>query len=70
MILLTLVPPLWRKVMDPRVVAHYDGDITRAHLHPPKREKLIAKYGAAPMSGLREEETAPMSGLREEETAQ
>jgi len=58
MILLTLVPPLWRKVMDPRVVAHYDGDITRAHLHPPKREKLIAKYGAAPMSGLREEETA------------
>jgi alkane 1-monooxygenase len=51
MILLTLVPPLWRKVMDPRVLAHYDGDITRAHLHPPKREKLIAKYGVAPMSG-------------------
>jgi alkane 1-monooxygenase len=46
MILLTLVPPLWRKVMDPRVLAHYDGDITRAHLHPPKREKLLARYAA------------------------
>ena len=46
MILLTLVPPLWRKVMDPRVLAHYEGDVTRAHLHPPKRERLLAKYGA------------------------
>jgi alkane 1-monooxygenase len=69
MILLALVPPVWRKVMDPRVVAHYDGDIARAHLHPPKREKLIARYGAAPMSRSREEETAPMSRSREEETA-
>ena len=47
MILLTLVPPLWRKVMDPKVLAHYDGDITRAHLAPAKREKLLAKYGSA-----------------------
>ena len=47
MILLTLVPPLWRKVMDPKVLAHYDGDITRAHLHPSKREKLLARYAAA-----------------------
>jgi alkane 1-monooxygenase len=47
MILLTLVPPLWRKVMDPRVLAHYEGDVTRAHLHPPKAEKLLAKYGVA-----------------------
>jgi alkane 1-monooxygenase len=46
MILLTLIPPLWRKVMDPKVLAHYDGDITRAHLHPAKREKLLSKYGA------------------------
>ena len=46
MILLTLVPPLWRKVMDPRVLAHYGGDITKANVHPPKREKLLAKYGA------------------------
>jgi len=46
MILLTLVPPLWRKVMDPRLLAHYEGDITKAHLHPRKREKLLARYAA------------------------
>ena len=47
MIILALVPPLWRKVMDPRVLAHYDGDITKANLHPPRREALLARYGAA-----------------------
>jgi alkane 1-monooxygenase len=47
MILLTLVPPVWRRVMDPRVLAHYDGDITRANLHPRKRERLLAEYGVA-----------------------
>jgi alkane 1-monooxygenase len=33
--------------MDPRVLAHYDGDITRANLHPRKRERLLAEYGVA-----------------------
>ncbi len=47
MIVLAIVPALWRRVMDPRVLAHYDGDITRANLSPRQREKLIAKYGAA-----------------------
>ncbi|HST70762.1 MAG TPA: alkane 1-monooxygenase [Solirubrobacterales bacterium] len=45
MICLAFVPPAWRKVMDPRVLAHYGGDISRAHLQPAKREKLIARYG-------------------------
>lgn len=31
MILLALVPPLWRRVMDPRLVAHYAGDVSRAN---------------------------------------
>jgi alkane 1-monooxygenase len=39
------VPAIWRKVMDPRVLAHFDGDITRANLHPRKRDKIIARYG-------------------------
>ncbi|OHU26883.1 alkane 1-monooxygenase [Mycobacteroides franklinii] len=30
MILLALVPPLWRRVMDPRVSDHYGGDLTLA----------------------------------------
>ncbi len=28
MVLLALVPALWRSVMNPRVLAHYDGDVT------------------------------------------
>ena len=27
--------------------AHYGGDVTRANLHPPKREKLLASNGTA-----------------------
>ncbi|MDG4808645.1 alkane 1-monooxygenase [Micromonospora sp. WMMD1120] len=33
MVVVALVPPLWRRVMDRRVLAHYDGDRTRANLH-------------------------------------
>lgn len=43
---LAYIPPLWRRVMDHRVLAMYDGDVTRANIHPPKREKLLARYGA------------------------
>ena len=45
MISLTYFPPLWRKVMDHRVLAHYDGDITRVNLQPRLAEKLLARYG-------------------------
>ncbi|MGG7102982.1 alkane 1-monooxygenase [Rhodococcus sp. 24CO] len=47
MIMLAYVPPLWRKVMDPKVIAHYDGDITRVNIQPGKREKILARYGAS-----------------------
>ncbi|WP_227981970.1 alkane 1-monooxygenase [Nocardia spumae] len=47
MILLAAVPPLWRRVMDPRVRAHYDGDVTRANIAPHKRERILASYGLA-----------------------
>ncbi|MGQ0465800.1 MAG: alkane 1-monooxygenase [Sporichthyaceae bacterium] len=46
MMVLSWFPPLWRRVMDPLVVAHYDGDITKANLHPRMRERLLAKYPA------------------------
>ena len=42
MIVLTIVPAVWRRVMDPRVLAHFDGDISRANISPPKREKVLA----------------------------
>jgi alkane 1-monooxygenase len=32
MILLALVPPAWRRVMDPKVLAHYGGDLSRANV--------------------------------------
>ena len=34
MIVCALVPPVWRRVMDHRVLAHYGGDASRANLHP------------------------------------
>jgi alkane 1-monooxygenase len=30
------------------VLAHYDGDVTRASIHPPKRERVLARYGSNP----------------------
>ena len=51
MIVLAAVPPLWRRVMDPRVVAHYGGDVTRANILPSKREKVLRRYGPAAGQG-------------------
>ncbi|GGB30938.1 alkane 1-monooxygenase [Flexivirga endophytica] len=48
MIVLAIVPAVWRKVMDPRVLAHFDGDISLANISPRKREKILARYGARP----------------------
>lgn len=44
MILLALFPPLWRVVMDPRLLAHYAGDVSRANIQPRKRERILAAY--------------------------
>jgi alkane 1-monooxygenase len=44
MIVVALFPPLFRKLMDKRVVAHYGGDLRLANVHPAKREKLLRRY--------------------------
>ncbi|RYP88762.1 alkane 1-monooxygenase [Nocardioides guangzhouensis] len=44
MIVLAIVPAVWRRVMDPRVLAHFDGDMSRANISPRKREKVLAAY--------------------------
>ncbi len=44
MIVLTWVPAIWRRVMDQRVLAHYDGDISRANIKPSKVEHYLATY--------------------------
>lgn len=46
MISLAYFPPIWRKVMDHRVLEHYRGDITAVNIEPSKREKILARYGA------------------------
>ena len=43
MIALAYLTPLWRRVMDPKVLAHYRGDVSRANVQPSKR----ARYGLA-----------------------
>ena len=47
MIVLAWIPPLWRRVMDPILVDHYEGDLTQANIQPSKREKILARYGSA-----------------------
>ncbi|MGW4715057.1 alkane 1-monooxygenase [Nocardia sp. NPDC004260] len=45
MIVLAAVPPLWRRIMDGRVLAHYGGDITLANIQPRKRRRILAARG-------------------------
>ncbi|GAA1923850.1 fatty acid desaturase [Streptomyces sodiiphilus] len=47
MILLACLPPLWRRVMDKRVLAHYGGDVELANIHPPARAGLLARRRSA-----------------------
>ena len=45
MICVAAVPPLWRRVMDHRVLAHYGGDVTRANIDPRRRGRVLARHG-------------------------
>ncbi|MGD8977100.1 MAG: alkane 1-monooxygenase, partial [Gammaproteobacteria bacterium] len=49
MFLLAFFPPLWFRVMDPRVVAHAEahaeGDGSRINFDPSRRDELVARYG-------------------------
>ncbi len=53
MIVLAVIPPLWRRVMDPRLVAHRRRYHAR-DIHPPARERILRTYGAdvAPRNGI------------------
>ncbi len=45
MIVISLFPPVYRRIMDKRVIAHFGGDLTLANIQPSKRDKILAKYG-------------------------
>jgi alkane 1-monooxygenase len=47
MIVVAYIPWLWFHLMDPRVVAHFGGDMSRANIKPSMREAVLAKYPAA-----------------------
>ncbi|RQS20779.1 alkane 1-monooxygenase [Burkholderia sp. Bp8998] len=47
MILFAYVPPLWYRVMNPRVVAHYGGDMAQSNIKPSIRARVLAQYSAA-----------------------
>lgn len=44
MIVLATIPPLWRRLMDWRVVAHYEGVVDLAAVTPRSRKQLVAKF--------------------------
>ncbi|MFT0141675.1 alkane 1-monooxygenase [Alcanivoracaceae bacterium MT1] len=48
MILLAWVPPLWFRIIDPMVVRHYQGDMSRANIKPGIRDEVLARYGQSP----------------------
>lgn len=45
MLVLAYVPPLWFAVMDKRVLAHYNGDVTLANIQPSRQAQILARYG-------------------------
>jgi alkane 1-monooxygenase len=45
MIVTAIFPPLWRRVMDHRVLEHYGGVVERANIHPRTRRRVLARYG-------------------------
>ncbi len=64
MIVLAFFPPLFRRVMDQRVVDHFGGDVRLANIQPSKREEYLARY-PRPTTVLEVEqvtEAAPAAG--------
>ena len=47
MLIPAYIPWLWFRQMDPRVVAHHQGDLSKANLYPPKREALLQRWSNA-----------------------
>jgi alkane 1-monooxygenase len=47
MIVLAVIPPIWRRVMDHRVLTHYDGTLELANVKPGLRQRTLERYKAA-----------------------
>ncbi|PHR93573.1 MAG: alkane 1-monooxygenase [Robiginitomaculum sp.] len=47
---LAAIPPLWYKIMDPKVMEWADGDITKVNIDPKHKERLYNKYNQVQMA--------------------
>jgi alkane 1-monooxygenase len=47
MIVLAVIPPLWRRVMDHRVLAHYEGDVSLTNANPRLGRRSLLRYASA-----------------------
>ena len=45
MIVLAWFPPIWRRIMDHRLVEHYGGDVSRANIQPRRRARVLREFG-------------------------
>ena len=48
MFVVAFIPPLWRRGMDPRVLAHAGGDRSKINLDPRSRHRYEGRRRAAP----------------------
>lgn len=46
MFLIAQIPPLWRRIIHPRLLEHVRFDFSRINIDPKKREQLLAKYAS------------------------
>jgi alkane 1-monooxygenase len=46
MIVVATIPPLWRAIMDRRLLEHYEGDLSLMNIHPRARRRVLARYGS------------------------
>ena len=49
MLLPAYLPSWWFSLMDPKVVEHYKGDLSKINMDPERREQLMARYGKQPV---------------------
>jgi alkane 1-monooxygenase len=45
MYVLAAIPPLWFRVMDPKVVAWAGGDLGKINIHAPAADRIRSAYG-------------------------
>ncbi len=46
MIVAAAIPPLWRRIMDRRLLEHYKGDLSQINIHPRTRRRVLARYSS------------------------